>query len=208
MQADPEGFIRSLDADTGPDADNPRACGVALLLCMLRKGSSHVAEAMLSYVTHLQVCMRCSALCSALRLCLAFGFCPLPLPCRLVAALCPSAFICLLALVTSWLWACWALEKIRLACKDLATCGLLNFRFSSGTTILVCLPVPSLIQHLWTCTFVERGKSVCGKSLPRRLSRRMLTFHPFSALWFSPAAAFVATLPSSLRFETNSHECM
>ncbi len=75
MQADPEGFIRSLDADTGPDADNPRACGVALLLCMLRKGSSHVAEAMLSYVTHLQVCMRCSALCSALRLCLAFGFC-------------------------------------------------------------------------------------------------------------------------------------
>ncbi|KAL0029584.1 hypothetical protein WJX79_006026 [Trebouxia sp. C0005] len=53
-QADPEGFIRSLDADTGPDADNPRACGVALLLCMLRKGSSHVAEAMLSYVTHLQ----------------------------------------------------------------------------------------------------------------------------------------------------------
>lgn len=53
-QADPEGFIRSLDADTGPDADNPRACGVALLLCMLRKGSSHVAEAMLSYVSHLQ----------------------------------------------------------------------------------------------------------------------------------------------------------
>ncbi|DBA91518.1 TPA: hypothetical protein ACH3X1_003140 [Trebouxia sp. C0004] len=53
-QADPEGFIRSLDADTGPDADNPRACGVALLLCMLRKGSSHVAEAMLSYVAHLQ----------------------------------------------------------------------------------------------------------------------------------------------------------
>jgi len=58
VQADPEGFIRSLDADTGPDADNPRACGVALLLCMLRKGSSHVAEAMLSYVTHLQVCLR------------------------------------------------------------------------------------------------------------------------------------------------------
>ena len=55
MQADPEGFIRSLDADTGPDADNPRACGVALLLCMLRKGSSHVAEAMLSYAAHLQV---------------------------------------------------------------------------------------------------------------------------------------------------------
>ena len=55
MQSDPEGFIRSLDADTGPDADNPRACGVALLLCMLRKGSSHVAEAMLSYANHLQV---------------------------------------------------------------------------------------------------------------------------------------------------------
>ena len=55
MQADPEGFIRSLDADTGPDADNPRACGVALLLCMLRKGSSHMAEAMLAYVTYLQV---------------------------------------------------------------------------------------------------------------------------------------------------------
>ena len=54
-QADPEGFIRSLDADTGPDADNPRACGVALLLCMLRKGSSHMAEAMLAYVTYLQV---------------------------------------------------------------------------------------------------------------------------------------------------------
>ena len=63
MQADPEGFIRSLDADTGPDADNPRACGVALLLCMLRKGSSHVAEAMLSYAAHLQV--------SDSRLCLA-----------------------------------------------------------------------------------------------------------------------------------------
>ena len=56
LQADPEGFIRSLDADTGPDADNPRACGVALLLCMLRKGASHVAEAMLAYVAHLQVC--------------------------------------------------------------------------------------------------------------------------------------------------------
>ena len=56
MQADPEGFIRSLDADTGPDADNPRACGVALLLCMLRKGAGHVAEAMLAYVSHLQVC--------------------------------------------------------------------------------------------------------------------------------------------------------
>ena len=55
VQSDPEGFIRSLDADTGPDADNPRACGVALLLCMLRKGSSHVAEAMLSYANHLQV---------------------------------------------------------------------------------------------------------------------------------------------------------
>lgn len=55
LQADPEGFIRSLDADTGPDADNPRACGVALLLCMLRKGSSHMAEAMLAYVTYLQV---------------------------------------------------------------------------------------------------------------------------------------------------------
>ncbi|KAL3137525.1 hypothetical protein ABBQ38_004810 [Trebouxia sp. C0009 RCD-2024] len=52
--SDPEGFIRSLDADTGPDADNPRACGVALLLCMLRKGAGHVAEAMLSYVQHLQ----------------------------------------------------------------------------------------------------------------------------------------------------------
>jgi hypothetical protein len=78
VQADPEGFIRSLDADTGPDADNPRACGVALLLCMLRKGSSHVAEAMLSYVTHLQVCMRCPALYSALCLCLwllPFAFC-------------------------------------------------------------------------------------------------------------------------------------
>lgn len=72
VQADPEGFIRSLDADTGPDADNPRACGVALLLCMLRKGSSHVAEAMLSYVTHLQVCSRPCPL-----------FCPLPLPCLL-----------------------------------------------------------------------------------------------------------------------------
>ena len=59
IQSDPEGFIRSLDADTGPDADNPRACGVALLLCMLRKGAGHVAEAMLSYVQHLQVCCYC-----------------------------------------------------------------------------------------------------------------------------------------------------
>lgn len=58
MQVDPEGFIRSLDADTGPDADNPRACGVALLLCMLRKGAGHVAEAMLAYVSHLQVCLQ------------------------------------------------------------------------------------------------------------------------------------------------------
>lgn len=55
MQADPEGFIRSLDADTGSDADNPRACGVTLLLCMLRKGAGHVVDAMLSYVAHLQV---------------------------------------------------------------------------------------------------------------------------------------------------------
>lgn len=55
LQSDPEGFVRSLDADTGPDADTPRACGVALLLCMLRKGAGHVAEAMLSYVSHLLV---------------------------------------------------------------------------------------------------------------------------------------------------------
>ena len=111
VQADPEGFIRSLDADTGPDADNPRACGVALLLCMLRKGSSHVAEAMLSYVSHLQVCMHCpafdSALCLCLCLCPAFGVCPVP-----------SVLICLLALLTSCLRAC-----IRHACSGCIRSG-------------------------------------------------------------------------------------
>jgi hypothetical protein len=169
VQADPEGFIRSLDADTGPDADNPRACGVALLLCMLRKGSSHVAEAMLSYVTHLQVCTRRPALCSALCLCLAFCSCPLP-----------SAFICLLALVTSWLWACWALEKMRLACSGCTRSGqmcpaqLLFFPWHQKFDLPACaLSDPaSLTMHL------------CGvQQLTTWLMPKSLIFPPNFALF-------------------------
>lgn len=44
-ELDPEDFARELDAETSPDADSPRPCGVALLQCMLERSESHVQKA-------------------------------------------------------------------------------------------------------------------------------------------------------------------
>ena len=54
-QDDPEGFVRSADVESSPDADTPRACGVALLLCLLERGGKTVSNAMLSLASRLQV---------------------------------------------------------------------------------------------------------------------------------------------------------
>lgn len=55
VQDDPEGFVRSADLEASPDADTPRACGVALLLCLLERGGQTVSSAMLSLASRLQV---------------------------------------------------------------------------------------------------------------------------------------------------------
>ncbi|KAK9829330.1 hypothetical protein WJX72_005222 [[Myrmecia] bisecta] len=53
-QTDPESYVRSMDVETSPDADTPRPCGVALLLCMLERGGDTVALAMISFAAQLQ----------------------------------------------------------------------------------------------------------------------------------------------------------
>lgn len=53
-QADPEGYVRSMDVETSPDADTPRPCGVALLVCMLDRNKDTVAQSMLALAAQLQ----------------------------------------------------------------------------------------------------------------------------------------------------------
>ena len=55
-QADPEGYVLSTDVESSPDADTPRPCGLALLLCMLERGPDTVARALIALAAQLQVC--------------------------------------------------------------------------------------------------------------------------------------------------------
>ena len=55
MQADPEGYVRSTDVESTPDADTPRPCGVALLLCLLSRGEGTVASTLIQIASSLQV---------------------------------------------------------------------------------------------------------------------------------------------------------
>ena len=48
-------LFRSMDVESGPDADTPRPVGVGLLLCMLERGGESVAQALLQLATELQV---------------------------------------------------------------------------------------------------------------------------------------------------------
>ena len=45
---DPEGFAREIDAETSPEADNPRPCGIGLLECMLEYSPDNVRKAIMS----------------------------------------------------------------------------------------------------------------------------------------------------------------
>lgn len=54
-QADPEGFVRSADVESSPDADTPRPCGLALLICMLERNPDTVAAALVGLAAKLQV---------------------------------------------------------------------------------------------------------------------------------------------------------
>jgi hypothetical protein len=53
-EADPEGFARQVDAETSPDADAPRPCGVALLECMLERAEEPVASALVGLASAVQ----------------------------------------------------------------------------------------------------------------------------------------------------------
>ena len=55
LQENPEGHVRSMDVETGPDADTPRPCGLALLLCMIERGRTPAETALVGYATRLQV---------------------------------------------------------------------------------------------------------------------------------------------------------
>jgi len=48
---------RSIEVESGPDADTPRPVGVGLLLCMLERGGDQVAQALLELTGQLQVWM-------------------------------------------------------------------------------------------------------------------------------------------------------
>uniref|UniRef100_A0A7S3VSI4 Importin N-terminal domain-containing protein n=1 Tax=Dunaliella tertiolecta TaxID=3047 RepID=A0A7S3VSI4_DUNTE len=52
---DPEGYSRSMEVESGPDADSPRPIGVGLLLCMLERGGEPVVQALLGLAARLQV---------------------------------------------------------------------------------------------------------------------------------------------------------
>ncbi|WIA23852.1 hypothetical protein OEZ85_013510 [Tetradesmus obliquus] len=52
--SDPEGYIRSIEVESGPDADTPRPVGVGLLLCMLERGGEEVAQALINLTARLQ----------------------------------------------------------------------------------------------------------------------------------------------------------
>lgn len=45
---DPEGFAREIDAETSPEADNPRPCGIGLIECMLEYSPDDVRNAIMS----------------------------------------------------------------------------------------------------------------------------------------------------------------
>lgn len=45
---DPEGFAREVDAETSPEADNPRPCGIGLLECMLEYSPESVRKSIMS----------------------------------------------------------------------------------------------------------------------------------------------------------------
>ncbi|KAG1678184.1 hypothetical protein FOA52_016121 [Chlamydomonas sp. UWO 241] len=53
-QADPESYARSMDVESGPDADTPRPIGVGLLLCMLERGGDDVVTALLMLASRMQ----------------------------------------------------------------------------------------------------------------------------------------------------------
>ena len=55
MQTDPEGYLRSNDVDTGPDADTPRSCGIALILVMMERGGGSVTQVVLELTQKLLV---------------------------------------------------------------------------------------------------------------------------------------------------------
>lgn len=47
--------MRSTDVESSPDADTPRPCGLALLICMLERGPDTVAAALVALAAKLQV---------------------------------------------------------------------------------------------------------------------------------------------------------
>ncbi|GAX82609.1 hypothetical protein CEUSTIGMA_g10035.t1 [Chlamydomonas eustigma] len=51
---DPESYARSMDVESGPDADTPRPIGVGLLLCMLERGGDDVVMALLKLAQRMQ----------------------------------------------------------------------------------------------------------------------------------------------------------
>ncbi len=53
-EADPEDLARGVDAETSPDADTPRPCGVALLECMLERAEEATAGALVALAAELQ----------------------------------------------------------------------------------------------------------------------------------------------------------
>ena len=61
-QDDPEGYVLSTDVESSPDADTPRPCGLALLLCMLERGPDTVAHALIALAAQLQVNRACPLL--------------------------------------------------------------------------------------------------------------------------------------------------
>ena len=53
-RADPEGYVRSLELESAPDADTPRPVGVGLLLCMLERGGEGPGRALIDLAARLQ----------------------------------------------------------------------------------------------------------------------------------------------------------
>ncbi|KAG2446721.1 hypothetical protein HYH02_008283 [Chlamydomonas schloesseri] len=51
---DPESYARTMEVESGPDADTPRPIGVGLLLCMLEHGGEAVAVVLLGLASALQ----------------------------------------------------------------------------------------------------------------------------------------------------------
>lgn len=52
--SDPEGYVRSLELESAPDADTPRPVGVGLLLCMLERGGEGPGRALIDLAARLQ----------------------------------------------------------------------------------------------------------------------------------------------------------